>query len=334
MTTESNKLYLRKRIIEFLEDNPGKPFRKDAIAESIFNNYREQCLKKLEKSEVLKTENDLIAQLGREISAESRNIDHPRIKIEKIKNNTEFYYNETGDASDIIIEPLHKSANKPAKPAIQADKKDSSKSLSELDLYPILWEYLQSGHPTVYAKHINDKESEKNEGLNGHKWRHPDLVGVERIGEDWGDETLKCASAYSGDKPKLKLWSFEVKKEITKSASRGCFFQTVSNSSWANFGYLVAEKIHESAMKDLSILSSLHGIGLIELNVTNPTKSRIMIPAQEKTDINWGTVGSLVKINKNFEKYIQSIRLYYGRDPHWDADYWEAKLDLKKPSNK
>ena len=35
---------------------------------------------------------------------------------------------------------------------------------------------------------------------------------------------LKCASAYSGDKPKLKLWSFEVKKEITKSASRGCFF--------------------------------------------------------------------------------------------------------------
>ena len=54
-------------------------------------------------------------------------------------------------------------------------------------------------------------------------------------------------------------------------------------------------------MKDLSILSSLHGIGLIELNITNPTKSRIMIPAQEKTDINWGTVGSLVKINKNFE---------------------------------
>jgi len=36
----------------------------------------------------------------------------------------------------------------------------------------------------------------------------------------------------------------------------------VSNSSWANFGYLVAsELVGVDTMKELRILSSLHGIG-------------------------------------------------------------------------
>ena len=43
----------------------------------------------------------------------------------------------------------------------------------------------------------------------------------------------------------VRLWSFEVKKELNVSNARKSFFQAVSNSSWANEGYLVATSISD-----------------------------------------------------------------------------------------
>ena len=49
----------------------------------------------------------------------------------------------------------------------------------------------------------------------------------------------------------------------------------------ANFGYLVASEIEgEDTLKELRMLSSLHGIGFIELNAETPSESQIMIPAK------------------------------------------------------
>jgi uncharacterized protein len=46
------------------------------------------------------------------------------------------------------------------------------------------------------------------------------------------------------------------------------FFQTVSNSSWANFSYLVAVDIEgPHTMKELRTLFSAHEVGLIKLDV-------------------------------------------------------------------
>ncbi len=59
------------------------------------------------------------------------------------------------------------------------------------------------------------------------------------------------------------------------------FFQAVSNSSWANFGYLVATEVQGyDTMKELRMLSSLHGIGFIQVNDDNPSDSQIIIPIQ------------------------------------------------------
>ena len=42
----------------------------------------------------------------------------------------------------------------------------------------------------------------------------------------------------------FKITSYEVKKEInTDYELKKCYFQAVSNSSWANYGYLVALEI-------------------------------------------------------------------------------------------
>ncbi len=329
-------LDLKKRVFECLQQSPEERFSTGKIATWIFENYEEACREKQKNSLTeIKNDTSLVQRIAKDISSSKDRIvkKYPDIKLNKIGTTLEFYYTENDDDKEAQQSEKVKRAGTKNKQPTSTNKKNTKNinDLSELDLYPILWDYLQSGYPTVYAKHINDKESEKNEGLNGHKWRHPDLVGVERSGQDWGDETRKCARVYSGDKPRLKLWSFEVKKEIKKSDSRGYFFQTVSNSSWANYGYLVAGTIHDSALNDLFILSSLHGIGLIRLNIDMPENSQIVIPAQERKEIDWNTADTLVKINPNFKKYIENIRLYYGSDNYWNSDYWEEQIILKKP---
>jgi hypothetical protein len=66
------------------------------------------------------------------------------------------------------------------------------------------------------------------------------------------------------------------KKELNSSNIRSSFFQAVSNSSWANEGYLVATSISTSEVEEeLRMLSALHGIGVILLNPENPTESEI-----------------------------------------------------------
>jgi hypothetical protein len=48
-------------------------------------------------------------------------------------------------------------------------------------------------------------------------------------------------------KDTLKLTSYEIKKEIkTDSELKEYYFQAVSNSSWANYGYLVAFEVGDN----------------------------------------------------------------------------------------
>lgn len=331
MSTNTGGLLIKKRVIQFLEQNPEKVFSTKEIATWFFLNY-EEASRAIKKNATKKA---VIQEVMARISGDRISIEKsPKVIIQKIDGNLNFSYNDSNDTEIKQVNLLsakNKTGDSDASLTDEAKPAPTGNKKLEEDLYPILREYLESGYPTVYAKHINDHESKKNEGKNGHRWRHPDLVGVERSGEDWGDDIRKCVAAYSGEKPKLKLWSFEVKHEIRKPESREYFFQAVSNSSWANYGYLVAKTIHESAMNDLFILSKLHGIGLIRLNVETPANSQIVIQAKERKEIDWNTADTLVKINPNFKKYIENIRLYYGSDNYWNSDYWEEQIILKKP---
>lgn len=87
------------------------------------------------------------------------------------------------------------------------------------------------------------------------------------------------------------------------------FFQAFSNSSWANFGYRVASEIEgEDTLKELRILSSLHGIGFIRLEAENHPESQIMIPAKERSAVDWDTINRLSQENKDFLNYIKLIQ--------------------------
>jgi len=92
----------------------------------------------------------------------------------------------------------------------------------------------------IYTKTIYQEASNKKQFT---QWVHPDIVGVYFHIDKWENEVLEIAG-YFGN-PGLKLFSFELKKKLDFNNLRESFFQEVSNSSWANEGYLVAEDILE-----------------------------------------------------------------------------------------
>ena len=195
----------------------------------------------------------------------------------------------------------------------------------EKDLYPILANYLWSQHG-IYPKRIDEKKSSNKNGFRGNKWLYPDLVGMENLTSEWSNEILSVVESYA-DK-RTKLWSFEVKRILNRSNIREAFFQAVSNSSWANYGYLVVSEIEGSdTLKELRMLFGLHGIGLIELDLDDPAESQILIPARERAEVDWATCDRLCRENKDFLTFIKLVRQFHQtKDPRrrdWDVPQLE-----------
>ncbi len=175
----------------------------------------------------------------------------------------------------------------------------------ERDLHPLLVAYLDGeqrfkGHTKTIC-HENSTKSKK----NSEKWMHPDLVSVHFPFEDLDGETVELARNYG--QSNIALYSFEMKISITGSNVREYFFQAVSNSSWANEGYLVALEYSEEALDQLSRLCPSFGIGAIRLNVSDVHQSEIVIPARETEFVDFGIVNNLLEINRDFRSFIKSI---------------------------
>ncbi|WP_457618887.1 hypothetical protein [Lutibacter sp.] len=109
----------------------------------------------------------------------------------------------------------------------------------------------------------------------------------------------------------VKFLSFELKKELNLSTLREYFFQTVSNSSWANESYIVASEIskNEDFLSELARLSSAFGIGVIELDLNDPNSSSIKFPAKVRENLDWETVNKLTMMNKDFKKFIRRVHI-------------------------
>lgn len=162
----------------------------------------------------------------------------------------------------------------------------------------------------VNAMRIDEKRSSNKRGPNGNRWLYPDVVGMEDLSVDWHREVSDCVARYF-DK-KTKLWSCEVKLLINRSNVRECFFQAVSNSSWANLGYLVAAEVGGSdTLKELRLLSAAHGIGFIKLNAQNVEESQVLIPARERPDVDWDMVNRLAVENSDFMNYVKLVKNFY-----------------------
>ena len=105
------------------------------------------------------------------------------------------------------------------------------------------------------------------------------MVGCYFPIEEWKDAVIDFGAAIASTS--IKLFSFELKRELNFSNLRESFFQAVSNSSWANEGYLVAAEIDatDDFLDELKRLSTSFGIGVIKLDRTDPDSSELLFPA-------------------------------------------------------
>ena len=180
---------------------------------------------------------------------------------------------------------------------------------AECDLYPILINYLKSEFK-LFCQRIDEKRSKNSRGSGGNQWLHPDVVAMQPVDKEWNELIRSCVKQGAGQS--VRLWSFEVKKELNGSNARKSFFQAVSNSSWANEGYLVATSISDSTVEqELRMLSALHGIGVILLNTENPSESEMILPARARAEIDWQSVNRILVENEDFKDYIELVSTYY-----------------------
>jgi hypothetical protein len=308
-------LNLAKAILDCLKQSPDEKLSARQIAEWIFETYPVECQEKKTNSRgnYIKTDADLVQQLVAEVGSRRPDLQRrePNLKTTEGRPR-KYYYSTMSDVAEVSA-----AENIGATPLTDVIEV----KIDEHALYPFLslylWEELR-----VYSKRIEEKRSSNKRGPNGNRWLYPDLVGMEDLGADWHQEVRDCVNQYA-DK-RTKLWSFEVKLLINRSNVRECFFQAVSNSSWANFGYLVAAEIEgQETMKELRMLFGSHGIGLIKLDVENPAESQVLIPARERDKIDWDMANRLGNENPDFLEYLKLIKQFYqtgeARLADWDA---------------
>lgn len=306
-------LNLAKAVLGYLKERPDEKLTAREIAEWIFATFPDECQVKKHSSQYVKTDAELVQQLVAEISSQRPRLQQRHSELKTTEGRPrKYYYSEKSDIAEI-------AAAENTVVALTADISDAK--LGEHALYPLLSRYLWEEF-SVYSKRIDEKRSSNKRGPNGNRWLYPDIVGMEDLGAEWHQEVRDCVNQYS-DK-RTKLWSFEAKLLINRSNIRECFFQAVSNSSWANFGYLVAAEIEgQDTLKELRMLFAAHGIGLIKLDADNPADSQVLIPARERDEIDWDMANRLATENRDFLDYVKLVKQFYqtgeARLADWDV---------------
>ncbi len=283
-----SKLSKTEKIVKFLEEHQDKKFTTREIVENLLVLYPEDFSEKRKK---YKDEKTFINQLCAESSYAHLHAFHNVIKYEKdpeLKKSVYWYQKEEYE-----------------NPSVKPKLKDN---YSEYELYPKLIQYLHQ-ELDLYCLRIDEKTSTNINGKGANKWLHPDIVAMKALDQDWDSSVKDCMKQSSSQN--VKLFSFEVKKELNTSNLRESFFQTVSNSSWANEGYLVASTIAKNCYEELRVLSSLHGIGVILLNPNQIEESKTIFPAKHKFDVDWQSVNRIVNVNAHFKEYIDYVSVYY-----------------------
>jgi hypothetical protein len=191
------------------------------------------------------------------------------------------------------------------------EEKSKKDTFNERDLHPLLVKFASGLYfrgaklKTIYH------ESSVRQAKGYNKWLHPDLVGVyfpfhDKVRE-YDRVVIDFQKNLSGNS--IKIFSFEMKKSLEMNNLREAYFQAVSNSSWANEGYLVSLEISEDEemTEEIRRLNNSFGIGIIQLNTENIFESEIVVPSRTKKDLDIDTMDRLAGDNKDFKDFLQNI---------------------------
>jgi hypothetical protein len=213
----------------------------------------------------------------------------------------------------------------------QATAKEKKIGFHERDLHPVLT-YFAYSNPgfnrgrSIYTKTIFHEKSLKG-GYN--EWVHPDMVGFYLPLDDWRPDVIEFNRL--SDNNSLRLFSFELKKSLSKANYREAFFQALSNSSWAHEGYLAVVDIKQDdeLMSELARLSSSFGIGIIQLDLEDIDSSQILFPCREKVLLDWETINKLSEQNIDFARFIQDVRIDFESKKIHRSEFDEVLKDIR-----
>ncbi|TPH39816.1 HrgA protein [Helicobacter pylori] len=220
-----------------------------------------------------------------------------------------------GAAKELVL-----NAEKPSAPSAKI-------TMHERDLHPFLtYMAIHNENLKCYTKTILHEESVKSpKGMD--RWLYPDMVGVRFLHAELSNENLIAFSKKFDTLP-VKLVSFELKKEISVNNCRECYFQAISNSSWANEGYLVGCHIDTHNPQLMDLLKRLHasfGIGVIDLRI-DEDKSAILLNAKYKEKIDYTVALELSDKNPKFNGFLKSVVDYEPADSHrYKNEFEEVK---------
>jgi len=204
------------------------------------------------------------------------------------------------------------------KPAVtKVIEPEPVKPFEERQLHKLFCNYLRSRN--IYAKTIyHEKSSTKTDSTQ--KWVHPDIIGVQF--EDFSNEATLTLLKATDPRKSVHIYSYEMKRRVENDSQlKQYYFQALSNSSWANFGYLVAFEIADGLEEEMERLNNAFGIGIILLQATDAT---VLYPAREKS-LDYNTVEKLNNINPDFCKFMNKL----GKALLASKDYSEvARKDL------
>jgi hypothetical protein len=268
---------IKEAVLKSLEDFP-----EGGIVREVYNNILAKNIFIFNKD--AKTPDATVSALLGDM------VKHGDVRIKRIKNEQNVYSYYLSKFSDNIEK----------KGASAIPKSKTFPTFQERDLHPLLCTYLSNDG--VMAKTIFHEKSTKAE--EHQKWIHPDIVGVKF--EQRKNKTCNSLFSAINKKDTLRLYSYELKRCIDNDYElKKCFFQAVSNSSWANCGYLVAFDINEELRDELARLNHSFGTGFILLK-SNPYESQIWFSAKEKS-LDFNTIDKLCGINPDFEKFISRV---------------------------
>lgn len=117
----------------------------------------------------------------------------------------------------------------------------------------------------------------------------------------------RCLNVATRDKPRPRIYYWEPNPEKSQQEQAEV---AVSDSSWANYGYLVATGINNDVEAELQMLASLHGIGILLLDIESLFDSQILIPARERAEVDWQSVNRIATENSDFHRFIEQVGIY------------------------
>lgn len=251
-----------------------------------------------------------------------------RLGVEIKNKNSKIECNKEMPPYRYFIKEKDVIKNKDQETEIKKNNEANNKyNYCERDLHPLLVYFAFHELNNTYCKTIYHEKSTKK---SFNEWIHPDIVGF-YFPFNYSNEVLKFTNK---GLDLIKFYSFELKRELNFSNLRESFFQAVSNSSWAHEGYLVSANIKNDIglRLELERLSNSFGIGVIELNVNEPEKTKIIFSAKTKVEIDWNAVEKLVQENPDFKKFMKEVEIDVSNSNLHRQNYDKLELlnDLKK----